>query len=151
MNIIESYTYDFSKRALQKWETNRLNIKHLESGLKMSFNVKGSTCSNMGWPIIFSIDVDVTPIENDYKIEQAQLTFKEDLGYKKMCYFNTKNASNKALEKAPFEDGVMLNELIEKMRNQQPSGCLCNKKGRNYYWNIALQTTHYHLNNKINH
>ena len=140
------FKYDFSNRALQKWESSRLTVHGNESELDISFDIKGSTCSNMGWPIIFSIKLNLIPLANDYKIQKATIQFTEDQGYKKMCYFEATDNTLTTLEKAPFEEGETINKIIEKLRKQQPSGCLCTKKGRNYFWNIALQTTHYHLN-----
>lgn len=147
MHTIESFIYDFSKRALEKWERNRLTIVKSNSGFTVSFNIKGSTCSNMGWPIIFTINMDLVSTAKDYTLENASINFTEDIGYKKMCYFQTDSPLQSVLKKAPFLEGESLNKIISKLRNQQPSGCLCTNNGRNYFWNIAMQTIHYHLNN----
>lgn len=139
--------YDFSPKVLQKWVTNRLIVKSENSVLKINFNIVGSTCSNMGWPIIFSTSFILEAELDKYIIKNAALEFTEDQGYKKMCYFQTDNLPENVLKNAPFSDGEDLKSAISKVREQPPSGCLCTQKKRKYFWNIALQTTLFYLNN----
>lgn len=147
MKTTDTLTYDFSNKVLQKWTTNRLTVEAVDTNLNVIFNIVGSTCSNMGWPIIFSIKMELKKEIDDYRINKAYLQFSDDQGYKKMCYFQTTDSSNELLETAPFDQGDLLASTILKIQKQPPAGCLCTQKGRKYFWNIALQSTLYYLNN----
>ena len=147
MKVTNTISYDFSPKVLEKWVANRLNIETNNPTMKVRFDIVGSTCSNMGWPIIFSLYLNLEKELDTYKIDTSYLKFSEDQGYKKMCYFQTDNSSNQFLETAPFKNEIDLTEAISELRKQPPAGCLCTDKGRKYFWNIALQTTLYYLNN----
>ena len=143
----DTNTYDFSIKVLKKWVANRLTVEENSSDLKARFDIVGSTCSNMGWPIIFSLHMNIEKISASYSIQKAYLQFSEDPGHKKMCYFQTDNSSNKFLETAPFKLGYSLKNTILELKQHPPAGCLCTQKSRKYFWNIAVQTTWYYLNN----
>ncbi len=148
---LTSLKYDFSETVLEKWSKNRLNVKPVEDGLvKVVFEMTGSTCKNMGWPLYFLFALTLKTVTRGYIVVDANASCTDEhKGYMKMCQYVRQGAGfMQTLAQPNNLKGKVLDELIREYRDTSPAGCLCNRVGRKYFWNIVLQTTHYYLYNE---
>ncbi len=148
---LDSISYGFSETVLKKWCQKRLNLKRKEDGtIQAVFEATGSTCENLGWPLSFLFTINLRVADLEYVIDSAIISNNDqEEGYMKMCQYAEQNDG--FLESlTPPKDfrGKSLVQLIQEYRSNPPAGCLCNSEGRKYFWNIALQTTHYYLYNE---
>lgn len=148
---LDSISYDFNEAVLNKWCDKRLKIYRKESGVVHArFEASGSTCENMGWPLSFLFTLILKPADDGYVVDNASVSHNDEKeGYSNMCqYAGEDNEFMESLTALQDFQGKSLGQLIKEYRNNPPAGCLCNEEGRKYFWNIALQTTHYYLYNE---
>lgn len=143
-----SGAYKVSTRALAKWSTERVRIEPRADGaVNAFFRFDGTTCSNMGAPLAFEYQVELSAPEDGYRILRAacQPVAGED-GYRQMCaYLGDADGLMKSIAAPPPLVGRPLDEVLSWTRDAAPSGCYCTANSRAHKWGLALEAIHYTL------
>ena len=137
-------------RTLKKWAQHRLDVQPQSDGtLSARFQMEGTTCSNMGIPLLFDYCVHLSSRADGYKILKMEATpgAGHD-GYRRMCsYQNEGEPFIRRIEEEKPLLGQPLDDILRWSQKVAPSGCLCSRASRNHKWKIVLQTLHYRLVN----
>ncbi len=143
--------YAFPERTLVRWQEKRLALTALPGGkVQATFQVDGSTCTNMGVPLRFVYQVLLQIEENsEYRIMDASCRpVEEDRGYQSMCaYLGNPDRFMAELEDYRPLVGRPLSEAVHWNVSTSPAGCLCTRPSQDHKWRIVLQTIHYALHN----
>lgn len=140
--------YTLGKKVLQKWSENRLKLHFANDGtVEASFRYEGTTCSNMGMPLMFNYKITLASRKENYRILKAQCTpDPEDTGHKSMCEYTRNHhlfistiSNEKPLVSRP------LNDVLTWERRNTPTGCYCDPNGRMHKWGIVYEVLHYAL------
>ena len=140
--------YTVSARALQKWSVERVRIeRNYDGSVTARFRFDGTTCSNMGRPLIFDYEVELSAPEDRYIILRADCRpAPGDEGHKYMCaYINDAESLMDAIATEKPLLGRPLNDVLDWARPSAPSGCHCNAESRAHKWGLALEAIHYAL------
>jgi hypothetical protein len=141
-------TYATNANALKKWSESRLKItENVDGTLDTLFRYEGSTCSNMGFPIVYEYKVKLDTAENNYTLLQMSCSPAADNdGYTKMCtYIKNPERLTAAIDEEKPLLGQPVNDIINWQRANRPSGCFCDKSSRYHKWGIVLEVIHYAL------
>jgi hypothetical protein len=148
--LLRDAEYDVHMRTLKKWASQRLDLQSQSDGkVNARFQMEGTTCSNMGIPLVFNYDVHLGPRDEGYKILKMTASPGADHdGYKRMCSFlNEGEAFMRRIDEEKPLLGQPLNDIFSWSQKSAPSGCLCSRASRNHKWKLVLQTLHYRLVN----
>ena len=142
-----SFDYAFSRKALQRWAHQHLDLKQGNGGIQAVFLFHGTTCSNMGMPIRLRYEVQLVKSPEGYWIRSARCRPDEDdPGFEAMCsYLEDADGVIASLDEEHPLEGCQLDMVLRWNPQISPSGCLCKGSDRNHKWRIVLQTIHYTL------
>ena len=144
----EKVNYTLKEKVLNKWVDQRLTLDHHDAGeIHAKFIYDGTTCSGTGFPLKFEYSIILKESKNDFVILDTRCDPAEkDIGHTKMCQFIKKGSD--LLDTINEEKdwvGKTLTEIINTETNYLPSGCYCEKSGRDYKWSQISQVLHYGL------
>ena len=144
----ESSSYSFSKKALDGWREKRLEVVGEGDELQAVFRFDGSTCTNLGLPLLFEYRVDLCRQgEDDYQLLGFSCEpHPDDTGHTGMCsYLKDAEAILEKIRVPPALPDSSLGKVLEWSPPVSPAGCLCAQSSRDHKWRIVLQTLHYSL------
>jgi hypothetical protein len=140
--------YIVNARALHRWAGERLSLApEPGGGIKALFRYDGTTCSNMGRPLIFHYHVTLGPREDGYPLREMRCSpAPGDEGHRSMClYLSQPEMLRKAIEEEKPLLGKPLNKIIGWSRPVTGAGCYCEPGSRQHKWGLALETIHFAL------
>jgi hypothetical protein len=143
---ITSYTVNV--KALQRWSRERLTVETRENGsIAALFRYDGTTCTNMGRPLVFHYHVKLGRREDGYPIlEQSCGPAPGDQGHTAMCrYISDSDSLMAAIGSERPLKGRPLAEVMSWSRPASPAGCYCEPESRQHKWGLVLETIHYAL------
>lgn len=141
-------TYAFSEKALAGWKEKRLEIHGDGDHLHTVFRFDGSTCTNLGLPLLFEYRVELSRQGgDDYQLLGLSCEpHPDDTGHTGMCsYLQDAGAILEKIRVPPALPGNSLGKVLEWDPPVSPAGCLCAQSSRDHKWRIVLQTLHYAL------
>lgn len=139
-------TYGLSTKALKRWAAERLSLNMNGDGqIHAIFRYEGTTCSNMGRPLVFHYRVTLGPREDGYPIrEQSCTPAPEDDGYRAMCeYLRDGDQLMAAIAQEQPLIGQPLDAVLSWKRPSIGPGCYCEPEARQHKWGLVLETIHY--------
>lgn len=140
--------YKISLKALRKWSTERLQFRIMEdNSIEAKFRYEGTTCSNMGRPIVFDYYIKVSSPEESYRIISMDCSPAADNdGYTFMCeYLSDPEILMSHLENEKPLIGKSINEIFNWHYRYSPEGCYCKPESREHKWGLVLEVLHYAL------
>ncbi|SVD82457.1 uncharacterized protein METZ01_LOCUS435311, partial [marine metagenome] len=141
-------SYSFSDKALSGWREKRLEILDEGDELHAFFRFDGSTCTNLGLPLLFEYRVDLCRQgEDNYRLLGFSCEpHPDDTGHTGMCaYLQDAGAIMEKIRVPPALPDSSLAKVLEWNPPVSPAGCLCAQSSRDHKWRIVLQTLHYSL------
>ncbi|HKI68526.1 MAG TPA: hypothetical protein VKA67_02990 [Verrucomicrobiae bacterium] len=140
--------YSIKPKALQKWSTERLQLKTLPDGsVQAHFCYEGTTCSDLGRPLEYHYQVKLGPAELGHRIVEMNCApAPDDTGHTAQCEYlnNAKIFRRSVAEEKPLL-GRPLNDVLTWNRPFDPSGCFCDAHRRTHKWGLVLEVIHYAL------
>jgi hypothetical protein len=111
------------------------------------FRYEGTTCSNMGRPLLFDYHVQLGPRGDGYPIRaQRCRPAAEDTGHTHMCgYISVGDDLIAAVGRDTPLAGEPLRAVIGWTRPLSAAGCYCDDASRVHKWGLVLETIHYAL------
>jgi hypothetical protein len=143
--------YSVNRRALKRWTEERLSMNINEDGsLEALFRYEGTTCTNMGRPLIFNYNIKLGPRAEGYPIiEQRCVPAENDTGHTAMCqYIENPTGLMAAIDIEKPLSGERLNAVLTWQRKPSAAGCYCEASSRDHKWGLVLETIHYALAQK---
>jgi hypothetical protein len=140
--------YTVNSRALRKWSHDRLHLRRLEDGsVHAEFRYEGTTCSNLGRPILCDYHVKLDSRENGYRLMEAHCApASTDTGFREMCeYLSNAEGLAASLDREKPLLGRPLDDVLSWHRPYNPAACYCNIESRNHKWGLVLEVIHYSL------
>jgi hypothetical protein len=140
--------YSVSRKALKRWAEERLSMSVNQDGsLDARFRYEGTTCTNMGRPLIFNYRVKLGPHAEGYPIwEQICAPADGDTGHTGMCqYIENPVRLMAAIDREKPLSGERLNAVLSWQRKPNAAGCYCESSSRDHKWGLVLETIHYAL------
>ena len=147
-SLDENAKYSVNVKALKRWADERLTMEIKPDGtVEALFRYEGSTCTNMGRPILFHYHVKLGPREDGYPIrEQRCAPAPGDTGHTYMCrYMNNAEHLMVAIEQEKPLIGQPLNDVLAWHRTSTGAACYCEPASRKHKWGLVLETIHYAL------
>lgn len=151
-NAIEQVPYRINRKALDRWANERLVITPGEDGtIDVVFKHEGSTCSNMGRPLVFDYHVRLASKGEGYRIlRQECAPAANHVGYQSMCgYLNDPEQMMLAIKNEKPLLGKTLEEVLTWDRPSTAAHCYCETVSRQHMWGQVLETIHYALNSEL--
>jgi hypothetical protein len=143
--------YAFSEKALSLWTRKRLQLKFQPNHkLAARFRFEGSTCNNLGVPLIFDYHVGLErDADNGYRITRCSCRPADvDIGCGSMCaYLDNPIEYMAQMESYKPLAGLSLSDALNWNPSVSQAGCLCTRASQDHKWRIVLQTIHYALTN----
>jgi hypothetical protein len=140
--------YKINRKALDRWANERLTITPGADGtIDVLFKHEGTTCSNMGRPLLFDYHVRLSSPDLGYRIlEQECKPAANDVGHKSMCSYlsNPVQIMSAIANEKPLL-GCTLNEVLSWQRASTAASCYCDTANRLHMWGQVLETIHYAL------
>lgn len=143
--------YKISRKALDRWANERLTITPGEDGtINVVFKHEGTTCSNMGRPLLFDYRVRLSSEDDGYQIlEQECKPAANDAGHQAMCsYLSDPVQTMTAIASEKPLLGRRLDEVLTWQRPSTAASCYCDTVSRQHMWGQVLETIHFALNRK---
>ena len=140
--------YSINRRALEKWAKVHLSLHDCGDGTTDAvFRYHGTTCSNMGRPLVFEYDVKLGPRGEGYPIRaQRCAPAAGDTGHTAMCqYLEDPGRLMAAIDREKPIHGESLNAVLAWRHKPCASGCYCEAASRDHKWGLVLETIHYAL------
>jgi hypothetical protein len=145
---VEQVSYRINRKALDRWANERLIITPAEDGtVDVVFKHEGSTCSNMGRPLMFDYHVRLASRDEGFRIlKQECAPAANHVGYQSMCgYLNDPEQMMQAIDnEKPLLDKT-LEEVLSWDRPSTAAHCYCETVSRQHMWGQVLETIHYAL------
>ena len=141
-------TYTVNAKALQRWARERLTFEQRDDdGVRATFRYDGTTCSNMGRPLVFEYRVTLGPRAEGYPIRAQRCgPAAGDEGHTFMCeYISHRDALMQAISREAPLQGRQLGDVIGWERPHCATGCYCDAAARAHKWGLVLETIHYAL------
>ena len=138
-------------KALKRWARERLNLKIREDGaVDAAFRYEGSTCTNMGRPLMFDYHVRLGRREDGYPIQaQSCAPATGDLGHTFMCrYIDGRERLMTAIKEEKPLLGRPLREVLSWNRPSIAASCYCDAAAREHKWGLVLETIQYALDRR---
>lgn len=144
--------YALSTRALKRWAADRLTIATAADGsVDAMFVYEGTTCSNMGRPLLFHYHVRLGPREEGYPIREQRCTpAPGQTGYQAMCEYLREG--DDLLDTITRETPLLGRPLDDVLSWKRPAigpGCYCEPDARQHKWGLVLETIHYAISNHL--
>lgn len=148
LQLDSSARYSVHTKALALWAKNRLTLTDHENGtLDARFRYEGTTCSNLGRPLLFDYHVTLGPRDDGYVI--CSLSCRPspgDVGYQSMCrYLENPNQLMDSIEREKPLMGEPLNRVLSWDAANSSAGCYCELSDRLHKWRLVLETIHFAL------
>ena len=146
--VVPAVSYSVNVKALQRWSRERLTLDTREDGsVAALFRYDGTTCTNMGRPLVFHYHVRLGRREDGYPIlEQSCEPAPGDQGHTAMCrYISDPDPLMAAIATERPLHGRPLEEVTRWTRPASPAGCYCEPESRQHKWGLVLETIHYAL------
>ena len=146
--VTAAVSYSVNAKALQRWSRERLTLETREDGsVAALFRYDGTTCTNMGRPLVFHYHVRLGRREDGYPIlEQSCGPAPDDQGHTAMCrYISDRDPLMAAIASERPLHGRPLDEVMGWTRPTSPAGCYCEPESRQHKWGLVLETIHYAL------
>jgi hypothetical protein len=140
--------YSVNAKALARWAADRLTLTRNENGtMDAQFRYEGTTCSNMGRPLVFDYQVTLGPPEDGYVISAvACRPAPGDVGYQSMCRFiDSPERLMASIDSEKPLLGEPLNKVLSWDAATSSAGCHCELGDRLHKWRLVLETIHYAL------
>ena len=140
--------YTVSRKALQRWTDERLSMSaRPDGGIDAVFRYEGTTCTNLGRPLLFHYCVTLGPSDEGYPIrDQSCAPAPGDGGYTSMCrYISHPEQLMGAIDRERPLHGQRLDDVLQWARPASPAGCYCEPESRQHKWGLVLETIHYAL------
>jgi hypothetical protein len=140
--------YTANAKALARWAATRLTITPLADGaIDALFRYEGTTCSNLGRPLLFDYHATLGPREEGYIIRSLSCRpASGDEGYKSMCrYLQDATQLMSSIEREEPLLGEPLNRVLYWDAAHSVAGCYCELSDRMHKWRLVLETIHYAL------
>lgn len=140
--------YATSRKALARWASERLKLERKQDGsIFAEFRYDGTTCKNMGCPLVYEYRVTLGPRETGYAIQyQSCAPARGDRGHEAQCEFIKDSVR---LMKATASDqpllGKPLDAVLSWRRPTSGAGCYCEAESRLQKWGLVLETIHFAL------
>jgi hypothetical protein len=144
----ENLQYRISRKALDRWASERLTITPDEDGtIDVLFKHEGTTCSNMGRPLLFDYHVRLASRNEGFRIlEQECKPAANDVGHQAMCgYISDPTRMMTAISDEKPLLGKTLDEVLDWQRSTSTASCYCETISRQHMWGQVLETIHYAL------
>ena len=143
--------YTLKEKVLSKWAIDRLGLKDLPNNeIQALFVYDGTTCSGTGFPLKFEYTFLLVEENMDFRIKDMNCRPAEkDIGHTKMCSYIKQGDA--ILQKVSAEKqclGKTLTEVINQKVEFTPSGCYCDKNGRDYKLHQICQVLHFAMTKK---
>ena len=132
-----SAAYTVNKKALRRWAAERLTLTPRDDGsIDALFRYEGTTCSNMGRPLLFDYHVQLGPRRDGYPIRTQRCgPAAEDTGHTHMCgYISVGDELIDAVGRDAPLAGEPLRAVIGWTRPVSSTGCYCDDATRRKYW-----------------
>jgi len=126
----------------------RLTLHRRPDGtIDAEFRYDGTTCTNMGRPLVFQYRVTLGRRDDGHPIlEQACGPAAGDAGHRSMCKYIADAATlMAAIEREQPLHGQPLRRVFDWARPHCPAGCYCDAEARDYKWGLVLETIHFAL------
>lgn len=143
-----SAPYSVHTKALARWAKNRLTLTDRENGtVDARFRYEGTTCSNLGRPLLFDYHVTLGPRKDGYVICSLMCgPTPGDVGYQSMCRFLENPVPlMDAIDREKPLLGEPLNRVLSWDAANSAAGCYCELGDRLHKWRLVLETIHYAL------
>ena len=144
----EEPSYAFPKKALERWSRELLELTFDDDqSVQARFRYDGNTCSNSGFPLSYTFNVELSSCDDGYRILSSSCRPRpEDGGTEAMCAYIADPAGlmNQMENYRPLL-GSPLSEALDWAPDVMPSGCFCAQAHRDHKWRIVFQTIHYGL------
>jgi hypothetical protein len=140
--------YAVNPRALQRWAEERLSVCRRHDGtVEALFRYEGTTCTNMGRPLLFEYSVSLGPREEGYPIREQRCTpAADDTGHTSMCgYIERSERLMADIRNDRPLHGQPLDAVLSWRRPVSAAGCYCDSDSREHKWGLVLETIHYAL------
>ena len=140
--------YTVSRKALQRWSDERLTMSaRPDGGIDAIFRYEGTTCTNLGRPLLFQYHVTLGSRDEGYPIrDQSCAPAPGDSGYTSMCrYISHPEQLMAAIGRERPLQGQRLDDVLHWTRPASPAGCYCEPESRQHKWGLVLETIHYAL------
>lgn len=140
--------YSVSVKALTRWATDRLALTHRDNGvIDALFRYEGTTCSNLGRPLLFDYRVTLGPREDGYIITALSCApAPGDMGYQSMCrYLDRPDDLMSSIEREKPLLGEPLKSVLSWDSLQSNAGCHCERNDRLRKWQLVFETIHFAL------
>ena len=140
--------YSVHSKALARWAADRLTLTRRENGtIDALFRYEGTTCSNLGRPLLFDYLVTLGPREDGYVISaQSCQPTPGDRGYQSMCrYLESPSSLMSSIDHEKPLLGEPLNSVLSWDAASSAAGCYCELGDRMHKWRLVLETIHYAL------
>jgi hypothetical protein len=140
--------YSVHAKALARWAENRLTLTQRENGtIDALFRYEGTTCSNLGRPLLFDYHVTLGPRDDGYVI--CALSCRPtpgDVGYQSMCRFlESPHQLMASIDGEKPLLGEPLNRVLSWDAANSAAGCYCELGDRLHKWRLVLETIHFAL------
>jgi hypothetical protein len=146
--LVRDANYSVNRKALRRWATERLKLDPRDGGgIDAVFRYDGTTCTNMGRPLVFYYGVRLGPREDGYPIQEQWCgPAPGDTGHTFMCKYRTgpEDLMASIAAERPLL-GRRLDEVLTWRRAVCSTGCYCEPASREHKWGLVLETIHYAL------
>ncbi len=146
--LVREAKYGVNRKALRRWASERLKLdRRDDGGIDAVFRYDGTTCTNMGQPLVFYYGVRLGRREDGYPIlEQWCGPPPGHAGHTYMCKYRT--GADELMASIASDRPLLGRRLDEVLAWRRPScsaGCYCEPASREHKWGLALETIHYAL------
>lgn len=151
--MASDFDYPVSKRALEKWKEQRLELVSEENGSRRyRFRYSGSTCNNGGTPFQAYLHAEVSGQGSSMKLEKGWIEIPEEEkeAAAQMCSAKSSSGGAEAFFARLAEPAPLAGKHIEKILTENASvnyaGCFCSPAMVRDKWNQVLSTIHFREN-----
>jgi hypothetical protein len=146
--LVPDAEYSVREKALRRWSQERLSVDTRADGsVHATFRYDGTTCTNMGRPMVFHYRIALGPASEGYPIRDQHCgPAPGDEGHTCMCKYRTNAAQlmTSIAQETPLL-GQPLDAVLTWNRPHASAGCYCESDSRQHKWGLVLETLHYAL------
>ena len=142
--------YSVNLRALRKWSAERVRCETRPDGTTEAlFRFDGTTCSNLGVPLVFEYRVRLAPEREGRVILAAECRpAEDDTGHQQMCeWLRDAEGWRGAIAAERPLLGRPLDDVLTWERSSAAAQCFCDVDSRAHKWGLALEAIHFALAN----
>jgi hypothetical protein len=111
------------------------------------FRYEGTTCSNLGRPLVYDYLIKLDGPEDGYRIRATTCgPAPDDTGHAAMCeYINNGERLTATIARECPLAGRPLNDVLMWKRPFSPAACYCDAESRMHKWGLVLEVIHFAL------